>query len=311
MSAQDRKKTIPATPFSGTIPQFYGSPKIHKTGRLKIRPIISDVDIYCDRLLLHLKSILNVLFRSEYAVLNSYDFVNRLEGVRATAKDRMASLDVESLFTKVPVAQTPEIVQRRMTKMRESEEGREELELLTSLSTNAFMSLLNLVVQDFYFCWEKKLYWQRAGLPMGSRLSLVLANTFLEEMEVSVLQNIPVQPKLYVRFVDDIFVLYDESEFSITDFLDTFNDQHCDIHLTLERENRRALPYLDLLIWRRYAAGGLIQEGLDLSIHRKSTHSHKFLNYRSSNPLSLKRNVFRGLWMRAQRLLRNHPANLQ
>ncbi len=63
-------------------------------------------------------------------------------------------------------------------------------------------------------------------------------------MEVSVLQNIPVQPKLYVRFVDDIFVLYDETEFSITDFLDLFNDQHPDIRLTLERESHRALPYL-------------------------------------------------------------------
>ncbi len=103
ISAQDRRKVLPAQPFSGKILQFYGSPKIHKVGQLKIRPIVSNIDIYCDRLLMHLKLILNKLFRSEFAVLNSYDFVSRLENVNISAHDRLASLDVESLFTKVLV----------------------------------------------------------------------------------------------------------------------------------------------------------------------------------------------------------------
>ncbi len=37
------------------------------------------------------------------------------------------------------------------------------------------------------------------------------------------------------------------------------------------------------------------QSSLKLSIYRKSTHSHKYLHFRSCNPLSLKRNVYRGL----------------
>ncbi len=71
--AVDRKKIIPAQPFAGAVPQFHGLPKIHKVGELKCRPIVSNIEIYWDKLLLHLKNVLNVLFHGDYAVLNSYD----------------------------------------------------------------------------------------------------------------------------------------------------------------------------------------------------------------------------------------------
>ncbi len=309
MTDQDRKRTVLAQPFSGIIPQFYGAPKIHKLGHLKIRLIVSNIGIYCDKLLIHLKGVLNVLFRSDYVVLNSYDFVNRLAKVEVTLEDRLASLDVQSLFTRVPVAQTLDIVKHRMDRMRETEEGLEQLEAVTSLTTEAFMVLLQMMVQDFYFQWGKKLYRQKARLPMGNQLSLVLANIFMEEIETTVLSTFPTEPKMYVRFVDDIFLIYDPRSFDLQEFLELYNDQHSDICLTSELENERQLPYLDILIKRTNQTSG--QKSLDLSIYRKATHSHKFLHYDSCNPLSLKRNVFRGLYLRARRLLKNHPASLQ
>ncbi len=51
--------------------------------------------------------------------------------------------------------------------MREMEEGLEQLQALTSLTTEAFMVLLQMMVQDFYFQWGKKLYWQKASLQNG------------------------------------------------------------------------------------------------------------------------------------------------
>ncbi len=62
ISVQDRKCTSPSQPYSGVIPHFYGLLKIHKVGVLKIRPIVSNTGIYCDNLLIHLKSILNFVF---------------------------------------------------------------------------------------------------------------------------------------------------------------------------------------------------------------------------------------------------------
>ncbi len=212
----------------------------------------------------------------------------------------MASLDVKSLFTKVPIDHTMEIVRRRLEEMRESEEGNEVLDRLTSLTTDAFLTLLRLVVDEFYFTWHKKLYHQKSGLPMGSRLSPVLANIYMEEVENTVLRAFPIALKMYVRFVDNIFLVYDSSKMHLQELLDVFNDQHPDIKLTCEMEEDQQLPYLDILVKRnniREARRGE-QRSFSLSIHRKSTHSHKYLNFALRHPLSLKRNTFRGHYLR-------------
>ncbi len=115
-----------------------------------------------------------------------------------------------------------------------------------------------------------------------------------------------VQPKMYTRFVDDIFLVYDCTQFNLQEFLELFNDQHPDINLTVEHETNKELPYLDVRIKRVDPIQGLeqkenedqIHSTLSLSIHRKSAHSDKYLHFRSSNPVSLKRNVFQGLSLR-------------
>ncbi len=43
ISAKERRALIPGQPYSGSIPRFYGLPKVHKLGQLKLRPIISTI----------------------------------------------------------------------------------------------------------------------------------------------------------------------------------------------------------------------------------------------------------------------------
>ncbi len=303
ISSEDRKRVIPGQPYSGVLPHFYTLPKIHKVGRLRIRPIVSNIGIYCDKLLLHLKSVLNVVFRGEFAVLNSYDLVERLDQLELDSKDRLASFDVESLFTRVLVDNTLDIVQTRLQEMMETEEGKEELQQLTSLTVQGFMSLLCLVVKDFYFVWHGHLHRQIMGLPMGSHLSPVLANIFMEELESSILRVLPIQPKIYVCFVDDIFIIFNSEQCNLDNLLYLFNNYHQDINLTCEHESDCQLPFLDLLVRQMDLSAHPEQRSIDLSIWRKPTHSHHFLHYQLSHPLELKRNGLRSQWLRAQRLL--------
>ncbi len=52
-------------------------------------------------------------------------------------------------------------------------------------------------------------------------------------------------------------------------------------------------------------------KSLQIDIHRKSTYSGRYLHFRSSHPLKLKRAVVRGLWLRAERLLASFPKQRQ
>ncbi len=314
LSPEHRKQLAPPQPFSGNIPSFYALPKIHKTGSLTIRPIIANIEMYCEKLLLHIKPVLNIVFRSDFSVLNSYKFVESIETLELSCEARLASFDVESLFTRVPVQQTLQIVRARLDSLRETEEGAETLEELTSLSIDGFMELLSLMVEDFFFTWHGVLYKQRKGLPMGSRLSPILANIFMEEIENTVFRTLIIKPIIYLRYVDDIFIIYNQNELDLQDLLRVFNAQHPDIRLTCELERDGHLPFLDLLIQRKQRSAGADGSNeqcgpVDISIYRKPTHSHRYLHFRSSHPMDLKRNTFRGLMLRNERLLKNHPRN--
>ncbi len=293
MAEEDRRRLNPGQPFAGILPRFYGAPKIHKVGPLHIRPIVSNVDIYCDKLLIHLKAILNLVFVGEFSVRNSYHFVERINQLQIGPNHRLASFDVESLFTNVPVPETLDIVKRRLERMRQEKGSREAIEEITSLTDLGILTLLQFVLNDFYFVWHGELYKQRKGLPMGSRLSPVLANIFLEEMEQTVLASLRVQPTLYVGFVDDVFIIYDSEICDLGALLQLFNDQHPDIRMTSELENNGNLPFLDLMVART----GETHHSIKLSIYRKPTNSHRFLHFKSSHPINMKRNVFRGLWL--------------
>ncbi len=61
MLVTDVRRLGPPHPYSGVVPRFYGLPKLHKVGPLQIRPIITNKQLFCDSLLLHLKPILNSL----------------------------------------------------------------------------------------------------------------------------------------------------------------------------------------------------------------------------------------------------------
>ncbi len=309
----DLQKFGPTRPYSGVIPRFYGLPKLHKVGRLKIRPIISNYQLYCDDAMVLMKSILNLLPTHETSVIHSYELAEILDNFDFGPHDMLVSFDVQSLFTRVPVAETLVIVRERLLKLQK--ENPEVLKSVTSFSIDAIMTLLNFLLSDCYFIWADKLYRQRNGLPMGGHLSPVLAGIFMEELECKALDACPVKPRLYKRFVDDIFVVWDLRNGSYNILLDLLNAQHPSITLTVEEEIRGRLPFLDLQIsrpiWTDQVGGNsILSRPFSLEVYRKPTHGNRYVNFHSAHPFSLKRKVFRGLWLRARRLLRNHPKKL-
>ncbi len=103
LSPADVRQLSPAHPYSGVVLCFYGLPKLHKVGRLKIRPIVSNFGVYCDSTMLHLKSILNLLPTYQTSVHHSYELAGILDSFEFEPSHLLVSFDVQSLFTCVPV----------------------------------------------------------------------------------------------------------------------------------------------------------------------------------------------------------------
>ena len=99
----------------------------------------------------------------------------------------MGSLDVDSLFTNIPLEETIEICTNELFKESETVEG---------LSKTEFKELLSLATKDSHFIFEGTLYKQIDGMAMGFPLSPILANAFLVYHKKKWLEHCPLEYRL-------------------------------------------------------------------------------------------------------------------
>ncbi|XP_066289701.1 uncharacterized protein [Branchiostoma lanceolatum] len=199
------------------------------------------------------------------------------------------SHDVVSLFTNTPIPETLDIIKRRL-------QADTDLKNRTNLTVDDIIELLTFIVTTTYFCFRGEIYQQKFGTAMGSPVSPVLANLFMEWLEQQAIATAPVNctPKLWKRYVDDVLELLKRgAEQQLTDHLNTI-DSTGNIKFTHETEENGTMPFLDTLLVKK-------EDGtVKLLIYRKKTHTDQYLNFNSHHPLHQKLGVIRTLMDRCK-----------
>ncbi|XP_054257426.1 uncharacterized protein LOC128982489 [Macrosteles quadrilineatus] len=270
---------------------MYGLPKIHKPN-VPLRPIVSSRDSACRELSKVLLDILKPLVgNTDSFIKNSKDFVEKSKSIVLADTDKLVSFDVESLFTNVPVSETLKIIETRLT-------NDDTLANRTKLPVNVIMELLDLCTQCNYFQLEGKLYRQDEGMAMGSPLSPIFANIFMEEFEQKALASARLKPKIWWRYVDDTFVVFPHGDDKLNEFLEHLNSVSSSIKLTMEVESQNKLPFLDVCVEKHL-------NSLRTSVYRKKTHTGQYLNFQSNQQISVKEGVAYSLFDRAKSICSN------
>ena len=274
-------------PSASTCPKFYGLPKIHKPN-VPLRPIVASRGSATYNLAQHLKEILKPLVgNTQHHVLNSSSFIQEIKDLRLDPNDVLISFDVVSLFTNVPVDETCNIIKQKLLDDISLHER-------TQLSVDEIIDLLKLCLSNTCFQWRDSFYEQTSGAAMGSPLSPVLANIFMEHFEQIALANSTYVPKLWKRFVDDIFAIWSYGKEHLDTFLNYLNNIHPSIEFTIQHEDdKHSLSFLDIALTRN-------QDGtLNHAVFRKPTHTDRYLNYRSFHHPAIKSSVCKTLVNRA------------
>ena len=271
-------------PQCSTPPQLYGLPKIHKKDT-PLRPIVSATGSPTYNLAKLLAKILTPLTgKTESYVKNSSAFAKRIRGTTLAENDIMVSFDVVSLFTRVPLTEAIEVISHRLLQD-------ETLEERSGLPPQEIchLTLTNLCLRSTYFQFGELFFEQLEGAAMGSPLSPVVANLFMEHLEERSLNTTALRPKMWIRYVDDTFVIWPHGNAELKEFHRHLNHQNTSIQFTIEEEK---IPFLDVLVRRQ---GNKLQT----SVYRKSTHTDRYIQFSSHHHPRILRGVIQCLRDRA------------
>ena len=130
---------------------------------------------------------------------------------------------------------------------------------------------------------------------MGSPVSPIVANIYMEASEDRAINTALHPPKIWKRYVDDSFVIQQESQKE--QFFQHINQVDTSIKYTMEKAGPDgSIPFLDLLITPK--ADGT----LTTKVYRKPTHTDQYFQWDSNHNLASQYSVINTLIHRARTL---------
>ena len=111
------------------------------------------------------------------------------------------------------------------------------------MTVDHIICLLEFCMKNTYFSYQGRFYEQTEGAAMGSPISPLIANLYMEDFEIQAIRTSPTPPTLWKRYVDDTFTIIKKN--NRDSFLEHLNSIHPNIRFTCEEtreDGSNALP---------------------------------------------------------------------
>jgi hypothetical protein len=144
---------------------------------MPVRPIVSFIDTISYHVATYLAKILTPLVgKTKHHMKNSKEFVKEAWEMKIGPDEELRLYDVSALFTSVPVDKALEVVRDKLE---------EDLTLSdrTPLAPDDIVKLLGLCLKCMYFLFQGEYYLQIHGAAMGSPVSPIVCNLYMEYFE--------------------------------------------------------------------------------------------------------------------------------
>lgn len=263
-------------PLNAKAPQLTGLPKIHKLDK-PIRPLVNFTTAPGFKTAKKLTDIIrnNINIQNNHSLKSSLQFVNDIKDFKLLPNYKIASFDIVNLYTNIPINDTLIILKQNL----------ESTGKLNGIQILELMNLLDTFLRQNYFTFDDKYYIQEEGLAMGSPLSGLLSDIYLNHYENTYLfshnNKFNSQILFYRRYVDDTFMIFNGTIRQIENLRIYMNSINKNIQFTSETETNYKLNFLDLTI---------IKQGdrFQFKIYRKPTTTDLTISADSHHPTSHK-----------------------
>jgi hypothetical protein len=217
--------------------RFYTLPKIHKSiTDPPGRPIMSANGHPTEKLSEYIDMHLNPYLKEITSyVKDTNDFISICRDIKLETNERLVTFDVASLYTNIPHKEATEAIKEFMT----PRVGEDKANMLATLSM--------LVLQGNIFEFNDELYIQISGSAMGTKFAPSMACIFAHLLETKCLKEAPIQPRVWKRYIDDIFCIIKANDDQLNTFRDWLNTIHPTIKFTMDA-NKAGIPFLDTFL---------------------------------------------------------------
>ena len=155
-------------------------------------------------------------------------------------------------------------------------------------------ALLDLVLQLNAFNFENHIFQQIHGTSMGTIVAPTYANIFMGWLEEKILHSFRLQPLVYLRYLDDIFIIWPHGRSLLQTFIDHANSLHNTIKFTANISSSE-IAFLDVLI-------RIENHKLVTTLYKKSTDKHQYLDFTSHHPRHCKGGIPNSQIIRLRRI---------
>ena len=213
------------------------------------------------------------LLPSTYSLGSTSDFVDILRD--NPRRGMLASLDVSSLFTSVPLEKTIDILVKYAYHHQDID--------APEIPETTMKAMLRLCTKEAPFkSPQGDMYLQVDGIAMGSPLGVLFAQAYMAAVEEEVLTVD--KPYVYARYVDDIYVDI-ESEDALAALKGRL-EKESGLKFTFESSVNNKINFLDVAV---DSSGSETKTG----VYRKPTDAGKCLHGQGECPTRYKESVIR------------------
>ena len=218
-------------------------------------------------------------------IRDTQDFISKITKLGPITEGAiLATLDVTSLYTNIPNQEGLVAVTEHMRK--DPSKGP---------IANYILDLVKLELHNMSFEVNNGFFLQIGGTAMGTAVTPNYANLFMDRFETKALENYPLKPLIWKRFIDDIFLIWTHGEDLLKDFVNYLNQLHPTINFTSETSTE-SINFLDTNV-KLDSSRHIIT-----SLYNKPTDTHLFLHYSSAHPESVPRTGPYGQYLRLRRI---------
>ena len=171
-------------------------------------------------------------------IKDTEEFVRKIKGEQILEGEKLISFDIVDMYPSLPITDVLKEVIRRI-------KGET---FQASIKKEGLIKLAQLSVAYNSFQINGKFYKQAEGLFIGSPASPAFAEIFVQRLEEISIYTMIHAPRVWLRKVDDTFVI---SKHSIQSTLNELNKINNNIQFTAEEELDKRLQFLDCQMIRR------------------------------------------------------------